>query len=74
MVAARREGTTRRRRERARHLAWNGDQLRTPARRDMHWAALGAAAFFALCAIAFAAAAVLAPPLNHDAAARAGVK
>jgi len=49
-------------------------KLREPARRDLHWAALGAAAFFAVCAIGFAVAAVLAPPLSHAPAARAGVK
>jgi len=55
-------------------LAQAKEKLRAPARRDLHWAALGAAAFFALCAIAFAAAAVLAPPLGQEPAARTGVK
>lgn len=50
------------------------DKLRERPPRDPHWAALGAAAFFALCAMAFVAASVLAPPLSHDPAARAGVK
>jgi hypothetical protein len=55
-------------------LAEAREKLRARTRPDRHWAALGAAAFFALCAIAFAVAAVLAPPLNHDPAARVGVK
>jgi hypothetical protein len=50
------------------------EKLHEKPRPDRHWAALGAAAFFALCAIAFAVAAVLAPPLNHDPVARVGVK
>ena len=55
-------------------LAQARDKLRVKPKADRHWAALGAAAFFAVCAIAFAAAAILAPPLSHDAAAKAGVK
>jgi hypothetical protein len=55
-------------------LARARDKLRERPQGDRHWAALGAAAFFALCAIVFAAAAVLAPPLSHDPAARIGVK
>ena len=55
-------------------LAQARDKLRTPARRELYWAALGAAAFFALCAILFAAAAVLAPPLGRQPAARVGVR
>ena len=49
-------------------------KLAEPKPRDRHWAALAAAAFFAVCAIGFAAAAVLAPPLSHDPAAKAGVR
>jgi hypothetical protein len=49
-------------------------KLGEPRRPDLHWAALAAAAFFALCAIGFAAAAVLAPPLEFTPAARAGVR
>jgi hypothetical protein len=49
-------------------------KLRDSPPKDRHWAALGAAAFFALCAIAFATAAVMAPPLSHDPAAKASVK
>ena len=55
-------------------LAQARDKLRERSPRDRHWAALGAAAFFALCAIAFAVAAVLAPPLSHTPAAKLGVK
>jgi hypothetical protein len=55
-------------------LAQAREKLREKPRPDRHWAALGAAAFFALCAIAFAAAAVLAPPLSHAPAAKVGVK
>ncbi|HEY4030762.1 MAG TPA: hypothetical protein VGM25_10490 [Caulobacteraceae bacterium] len=55
-------------------LAQARDKLRAPGQRDLHWAALGAAAFFALCALVFAAAAVLAPPLSTTPAAKAGVK
>ena len=55
-------------------LAQARDKLRERPHADRHWAALGAAAFFALCAIAFAVAAVLAPPLSHDRAAKVGVK
>jgi hypothetical protein len=55
-------------------LTQAGDMLRDRPPRDRHWAALGAAAFFALCALVFAAAAVLAPPLSRDPAAKVGVK
>ena len=50
------------------------DKLRPKPETDRHWAALAAAAFFALCAMAFVVAAVLAPPLNHDRAAKTGVR
>jgi hypothetical protein len=50
------------------------EKLREKPGPDRHWAALGAAAFFALCAIVFAVAAVLAPPLSHAPAAKVGVK
>jgi len=50
------------------------DKLRARPLPDRHWAALGAAAFFAVCALAFVAAAVLSPPLRHEPAARSGVK
>jgi hypothetical protein len=36
--------------------------------------ALGAAAFFAICALGFAASAVLAPPIDYIPAARQGVR
>jgi len=50
------------------------EKLREPRPRERHWAALAAAAFFAVCAIAFAVAAVLAPPVSHEPAARTGVR
>ncbi len=50
------------------------EKLRAKPEADRHWAALAAAAFFALCAMAFVVAAVLAPPLNHDPAAKTGVR
>jgi cytochrome c-type biogenesis protein CcmH/NrfG len=55
-------------------LAQARDKLRAKPEADRHWAALGAAAFFALCAMAFVLAAVLAPPLSRDPAAKVGVK
>ena len=55
-------------------LAEAREKLRERPPRDRHWAALAAAAFFALCAIAFAVAAVLAPPLSHAPAAKIGVE
>jgi hypothetical protein len=55
-------------------LARVRETLREKPEGDRHWAALGAAAVFALCAMVFAAAAVLAPPLAHDPAAKVGVK
>ncbi len=56
------------------HLARAREKLREKPRPDRYWAALAAAAFFALCALAFAVSAVLAPPLSHDPAAKVGVK
>ncbi len=49
-------------------------KLRQRPRRERHWGALAAAAFFAACAIAFAVAAVLAPPLSHSPAAKTSVQ
>ena len=49
-------------------------KLSRPAPKERHWAALAAAAFFAVCAIAFAVAAVLAPPVSRDPAAKTGVQ
>jgi hypothetical protein len=49
-------------------------KLGVPKPRDRHWAALAAAAFFAACAIAFAVASVMAPPVARDPAARTGVR
>jgi hypothetical protein len=48
-------------------------KLDEPRLRERHWTALAAAAFFAACAIAFAVAAVLAPPVSRDPAAKSGV-
>jgi hypothetical protein len=50
------------------------EKLRERPRPERHWAALAAAAFFAACAIAFAVAAVVAPPLSHSPAAKSGVR
>ena len=55
-------------------LAEAREKLRESPPRDQHLAALGAAAFLALCAIVFAVAAVLAPPISHAPAAKVGVK
>jgi hypothetical protein len=49
-------------------------KLSRPTPKAHHWAALAAAAFFAICAIGFAVAAVLAPPLSHDPAAKSSVR
>jgi hypothetical protein len=49
-------------------------KLSHPTPKDRHWAALAAAAFFALCALVFVVASVLAPPLSHDPAAKSGVR
>ena len=48
------------------------EKLREPASRERHWAALAAAAFFAVCAMAFAVAAILAPPVSRAPAAKTG--
>jgi hypothetical protein len=55
-------------------LAQARETLRDRPRPDRYWAALGAAAFFAICALAFAAASVLSPPLSRDPAARVGAR
>jgi hypothetical protein len=49
-------------------------KLRQTPQPERHWAALAAAAFFAACALAFAVAAILAPPLSHSPAAKSGVR
>ena len=49
-------------------------KLSHPQPKDRHWAALAAAAFFALCALVFVIASVLAPPLSRDPAAKSGVR
>lgn len=46
------------------------EKLERPKPRERHWAALAAAAFFAICAMIFAVAAVLAPPLSQSPAAK----
>jgi hypothetical protein len=60
--------------DQGRLLAQARDKLREKPQPDRHWAALAAAAFFALCALAFAVAAVMAPPVSYDPAAKVGVK
>jgi hypothetical protein len=54
--------------EQARH------KLRTPELRERTWPAVAAAAFFAVSALGFAVASVLAPPLGVTPAAKAGVQ
>ncbi len=49
------------------------DRLTPPKPRDFHWAALAAAAFFAVAAIGFAVAAILAPPNAETPPAKTGV-
>ncbi len=49
-------------------------KLRPPVRIDPALLAIAAAAFFALAALGFAAASVLAPPLEVTPAAKAGVR
>ena len=49
-------------------------KLSHPMPKERHWAALAAAAFFAICAIGFAVASIMAPPLSHDPAAKTGVR
>ena len=50
------------------------ERLKPLKPREFHWAALAAAAFFALAAIGFAVASVLAPPLGITPAAKTGIK
>jgi hypothetical protein len=49
-------------------------KLRPPVLRDRAWPAVAAAAFFALSAMGFAVASVLAPPLQTTAASKTGVR
>ena len=49
-------------------------KLQAPQPAEQHWSALAAAAFFAVSALVFAAAAVLAPPNSETPAAKSGVK
>ena len=49
-------------------------RLKAPEPKERHWAALAAAAFFAVCAIGFAVAAILAPPNAVTPPAKAGVQ
>jgi hypothetical protein len=44
-------------------LAYARERLEPPVRRESAWPALAAAAFFAVCAMSFAVAAILAPPI-----------
>jgi hypothetical protein len=45
-------------------LAYARDRLQPPVRRESAWPALAAAAFFAVSAMTFAVAAILAPPIT----------
>ncbi len=45
-------------------LAYARERLLPPVRRESVWPALAAAAFFALCAMTFAMASILAPPIK----------
>ena len=49
-------------------------KLRAPEVPERAWPAVAAAAFFAVCALSFAVAAVLAPPLGVTPAAKMGVQ
>jgi hypothetical protein len=49
-------------------------KLKAPVPRERTWPAVAAAAFFAVAALGFAAASVLAPPLQLTPASRAGVR
>lgn len=46
------------------------ERLKAPPPKERHWIALAAAAFFAVCAMVFVVAAVLAPPLHQTPAAK----
>jgi hypothetical protein len=48
--------------------------LRPPAVRERAWPAVAAAAFFAIAALGFATASVLAPPLQLTPASKTGVR
>lgn len=48
-------------------------KLRKPVREEGHWAALAAAAFFAVCAIGFAATMILAPDVQGRPAVKSSV-
>jgi len=45
-------------------LAYARERLEPPVRRESAWPALGAAAFFAVCAMTFAVGAIMAPPVQ----------
>jgi len=45
-------------------IAYARDRLEPPVRRDSAWPTLAAAALFAACAMAFAVAAILSPPVQ----------
>ena len=45
-------------------LAFARERLEPPVRRESAWPALAAAGFFAVCAMTFAVAAILAPPIT----------
>jgi len=45
-------------------IAFGRERLEPPVRRESAWPALAAAAFFAVCAMSFAVAAILSPPIK----------
>jgi hypothetical protein len=49
-------------------------KLRPPVQTEHAWPAIAAAAFFAVAALAFAAASILAPPLTLTAASKTSVR
>ena len=49
-------------------------KLRAPVARDRAWPAVLAAAFFAICALGFAVASIMAPPLGVEPPAKTSVR
>jgi len=45
-------------------IAYARERLEPPVRRESAWPAVAAAGFFAVCAMTFAVAAILAPPIT----------
>jgi hypothetical protein len=50
------------------------DRLKPPVAHDRTWPAVAAAAFFAVAALGFAVAAIMAPPLGIEPSAKTGVR